>query len=384
MSDEQRLAEQYVEIAINGTAKWHRGIPPIKWQPGMYPAKFGRTLILKDDVKHGWYRQPPTIFYEELPDVAPWASPAGSGLDPRWRRFFLKGERDAMRHVHVYDRNGYYLSIAASALMPCGTPTWIPDAFYMKLDGQSAPAGLWHVTVDYDGSRWNSYELPAVCPQGDDMWLWSATVRSAQQCGYRITPAREHPGAIIWPEQHKALGVWASHLWAARRSLETNDLLDEGARAEAISLIKATYSITIGAFGSQPKPNDEPTQEEIDAGLAEDRESLPRWRRPEWQRTIKAESAARTFYYLRKAVEDHGELPLWISADAVAYPSCEPPDVTAECAGLNTTPHQCGAMHHDCTISAKEPALVEARGTDLAVEGRAHGLRLPGVRVRHD
>jgi len=372
---EQTLAERYAGAALG-----------IDWPAGTPPSAIGRRLILKLNRKYGWYHQPPAVHYKELPALAEAGilAGSGSGLDPRWRRFPTTAEREGCPVVHVYDRNGSYLSIAGSAALPCGTPEWTPGALYAKEAGKSAPAGLWHVQVRYADSPFDGFELPAVCPEGDDLWLWTSTVRCAQECGYWILPGagRVPGGAILWPEQHKVLGTWAPCLWAARRALEVDEIywggMDDDARREAIGLIKRIYAETIGLFGMTPHADEPPTAEEIAAGIDPTDKDLPRWRRPEWQRTIKADQAARIFYYVRKAVE-RGCPPLWMHADTLAFPSSTDPNITAGSAGLNMTPHQCGAMRHEYSIALSD-VLDNPSGCNITVDGKGH--KLPGVSMR--
>jgi hypothetical protein len=355
----------------------------IEWPAGTSPSVIGRRLILRDNRRYGWYHQPPAIHYKELPALAEAGIIAGSGagLDPYWRRLPTDAERAGCPMAHVYDRNGSYLSVAGSAALPCGVPEWVSDAVYQKEPGKSAPAGLWRVEV-LMRAAWDGYDLPAVCGLGEQ-WLWTSTLRCALECGYVV----RYSGAILWPEQHKVLGTWAQHLWMSRRELETNGgspelpygerFPVEQARREALALVKGIYAQTIGLFGMTPRANEPPTAEEIAAGVDPTDVDLPRWRRPEWQRTIKADAAARMFYYARKVVAN-GSPPLWLAADSFGFPGWDSAMVCAGAAGLNTTDNQCGAMRHVYSIGMEQ--LLDASGRNVVVDGRGH--KLPGVRVR--
>src|SRR5260221_437210 len=355
------LAETYAGEAL-GT----------QWRSGESPHSVGRRLIAEQNVRRGWYNRPP-VAYESLPEAP--AGNRGDGLSIGWRRFPSMYEV-GWPGAHAFDRSGDYLSAAERAMLPCGKPEWVEGVPYLKEDGKSPPAGLWNVRVFYHRSPWDGYDLPAVCPEGDDIWLWTSTLRCALDCGYRILPAR---GAIFWPEEHPILRTWATRVWAARRALETHDTASEeierwpldSVRREAIALVKATYVRTIGMFGNQDMARD------IERRDDDDTRSLPRWYRPEWQRTIHAEAVAYAFAVMRRAV-GFGRPPLWAHVDTLGFPGDDEPAYIAKGAGLFTGAGKCGAWRYDYTIPMAE--LLNPRGRDVDKSNGRH--RLPAVRVR--
>src|SRR5260221_416302 len=109
----------------------------------------------------------------------------------------------------------------------------------------------------------------------------------------------------------------------------------------------------------------------------DDTRSLPRWYRPEWQRTIHAEAVAYAFAVMRRAV-GFGRPPLWAHVDTLGFPGDDEPAYIAKGAGLFTGAGQCGAWRYDYTIPMAE--LLTPRGGDVDKSNGRH--RLPAVRVR--
>jgi hypothetical protein len=358
------LAEHYAGEALG-----------IAWPAGTAPHVIGRRLILEQNIRRGWYNRPP-IAYESLPEAP---SHRGDGLSINWRRLPTEHER-AINYgagAHAYDRSGDYLAAAGGAMLPYGPPKWVEGASYEKQNGHSASAGLWRCRVAYHLSPWDGYELPAVCPEGENVWLWTPVLRAALACGYAV----ESAGAILWPEQHHILGTWAARVWAARRALETirsDEDFDRWPifqfRREAVALVKGVYTQTIGMFGNQDMAR------EIEQRDDDDTRALPRWYRPEWQRTIHAEAVAYAFAVMRKAVDPHGYEPLWARVDTLGFCADDGPGITAERAGLFTTIGKCGAWRYDYTIPMAE--LLNPRGRDVDSTDGRH--RLPTVRRRHE
>lgn len=366
---EQTAAERYASAALD-----------YPWPAGKLPSAVGRGLILALNAKRGWYEAPPILWEQDIPE-APEVVRANTVRE--WRRLPTPDEINRFPYVHVYDRAGDYLSIAEGAMLPIGRPEWNPEASYRKEPGKSAPAGLWHVCIDYDGSPWNGRDLPAVCKEGWQ-WLWTPALRAALDCGYWHSHGS---GAILWSEQHHILGTWAKRVWQARRALEEqlaeeahrNDFSGDRIQAlnESIRLIKLLYTSTIGMFAYRQYERRERSEEEAAAGVAE--YDVARWYRPEWHRTILAEALARTFYTMRKAVM-LGMPPLFSRVDTLAFCSDDGPEVTAAAAGLFTTAGKCGAWRHEYELFlvGRDAPLLRTAAADIVIGGETH--KLPRVR----
>lgn len=346
----------------------------IDWPTGRAPHRIGRALVLKLNVKRGWYHRPPAR-YQEIPEAP---AHRGAGLSVAWRRLPSEHEQRTCDGAHVYDRSAAYLAACSSADLPYGAPAWVPGARCIKEQGIGWRAGLWHVHVEHaispsKPSPFDGHHLPAVCGEGEQ-WLWTPILRAAVECGYHVAPG---DGAILWFDaeggrgQHRVLGTWQKHVWQARRALETDEGArwpDATARREAVALVKQVYTRTIGIFGHQ-LVEQEVTGEEIEAGAEVDHE-LPRWHRPEWQRTIEAEAVGRAFYAMRKAY-GLGMVPLWAHIDTLAFAAGDNPSIVAEAAGLFVNPDSCGAWRYEYTMPMQE--LLNPKGRNV------NGHKLPGV-----
>lgn len=348
----------------------------IEWHEGTPAHVIGRRLVLLLNMKRGWYHFPPAK-YEDLLQ-----SPLtrGDGLNTAWRRLPTPAEIE-LGEAHAYDKSAAYLSVCSSLDLPYGEPSFDGDIWPHKEPGKGWRAALWNVRISHADSAWDGRELPEICPAGQ-AWIWTPTLRAALDAGYQIELCK---GAIIWPEQHRVLETWQQKVWSARRFLEMAYREDDYAHMlepeapsaveDAIALVKQVYTQTIGMFGHSLDPHTY-SEDEIEAGA---KRPIPRWYRPEWQRLIHAELAARVFYTVQKGYNQLDLAPLWTRADTIAYPASEDPTTLAIRLGLRQGANVCGGWRYQYSLPVT--ALLGKFGADvIGSDGKKH--KLPAVAFR--
>jgi hypothetical protein len=152
-----------------------------------------------------------------------------------WR---YKGKVSPKKYLHVYDKNGAFLSSYQSALMGSGNAIHYDD---MQFDENKV--GVWKVTIS-GSSMYNGIDLPLPYNEyATNGYYWTPELKIAKMLGYDITVHE----CYIWNESHYIFRLWAKLLWDSREELKEK-WLQTGIFGYklAYDMIKSIYTETGG------------------------------------------------------------------------------------------------------------------------------------------
>lgn len=176
-----------------------------------FTPKYGYVGAAKRLLSQVWHeKQKPSIVAntaDDLRDVYSSEVRNHMPLDITWRRILSPG---MIGHwIHCYDKNSQHLSAEQSVYTGYGDPTHVSGTCEPKLPG------LYRVSWDVNGSRFDGKRYPTILDEGDTHCTRDVLKFAIEQ-GYNVQVLE----AWVFPTHTRVFEEYAKRLWNARQTLK--------------------------------------------------------------------------------------------------------------------------------------------------------------------
>lgn len=268
-----------------------------------------------------------------------------------WRRPLTEPETQ-MRQLVGYDANAAYAAAANSLSVGLDVD---PEHLTGNVRFDQHRPGTWRVpdaaAIAYpgDGLMPAAADLLFLQPDGS---AWCTTPTLALLASWGVTPTIDE--AWVWPAKARGARIFDTFVTAVREALVAFPR-DGDPEAQLLrQTVKNVYTDGFGRLAKNQGPDTAPAQP---------------WWRPDWNRAIVANAAARTLRTAVKVGQVSGRWPVAIHIDALYYaaPAGDPTQVAPE--GLDLHPTQIGKYKVNSTTPIDE-LLIAALTSGQQVRGR--------------
>lgn len=300
---------------------------PYSWAPGVSGVRLMRYL--HRDPRH-------TKITRTIPMPPPILERRTGERELVWHRPPTDVEA-GQQWLHGYDVTAMYLAGANS--LPVGLDV---EAEHVEAEGipfDHTRPGLWKLTapVDYPGAGLMPQMVDAVWIDRDGgSWVTTPTLNLIVRDWKREVSISE---AYLWPSKARGARIFDDFYEAGRDALYSLPRTGDVETLRRRRAVKALYTAAFGRL-AQRLPNGQ--------------QGGPWWR-PDWQRMIVANSAAKLLRVVAKVGQDTDRWPVAIITDGLYYTSDDPDPITAAPQGISLDPGQVGKFK---TVGSVELAVV--------------------------
>ncbi len=237
-----------------------------------------------------------------VPLVTPETLPPAEVCDTEralsWCRVLTDTER-GHRYVHGLDKHGAYLGAASDLIVGLGDAEHVTD----HVGFNSKVPGVWRVSA-FGPAPGRDARLPhvGIGDPASSMWRSTATLAYAAEQGAEVT-VRE---AWVWPSKGKPLSPFYRRCREGRMRLTGRAAAGEPGCALALSVLKETYSATLGGA--------------LASRATGERDTPGSLYRPDWRSAL----VARARVNLLRNVDKHGVHPFAADVDQFFFTSDSP------------------------------------------------------------
>lgn len=236
------------------------------------------------------------------PETLPPAEVCDTERALSWCRALTDTER-GHRYVHGLDKHGAYLGAASDLIVGLGDAEHVTDHVTDHVGFDSKVPGMWRVSAFGPApDRDDRLPHPWIGDPAGSMWRSTATLAYAAEQGAEVTVSE----AWVWPSKGKPLSPFYRRCREGRTRLMERAAAGEPGCALALSVLKETYSATLGGA--------------LASRATGERDTPGSLYRPDWRSAL----VARARVNLLRNVDKHGVHPFAADVDQFFFTSDSP------------------------------------------------------------